>query len=80
MAIANSEDSGVNTARSIGPSPLKGKTVYQLSPSNTDNLLSIQTNKIFDFVEKNEILNTNSMNSTAINEKDVFVESFWYWN
>ena len=51
-----------------------------LSPSASDNLLSIQTNKIFDFAEKNSILNTNSMNSTAIGEKDVFVESFWYWN
>lgn len=73
------DDAQVISARSIVQPSQKGKSIM-LSPSNTDNLLSIQTNKIFDFAEKTSILNTNSMNSTAIHDKDVFVESFWYWN
>ena len=33
-----------------------------------------------DFIDKNEILNTNTFNSTNFQEEaDIFVEGFWYW-
>jgi hypothetical protein len=36
--------------------------------------------KTKEFIEKSEVLNTNTFNSTNFqSEADVFVESFWYW-
>ena len=44
-------------------------------------LLEQQRDKIKNFIDQNEMLNTTAYNATSIKEEaDVFVESFWYWN
>ena len=36
--------------------------------------------KTKEFIENNEVLNTNTFNGGSFqSEADVFVESFWYW-
>mmetsp|Transcript_25582 Transcript_25582/g.39361 ORF Transcript_25582/g.39361 Transcript_25582/m.39361 type:complete len:118 (+) Transcript_25582:416-769(+) len=39
-----------------------------------------QADKLKNFIETNEVLNTNAFNATSIkDEADVFVEKFWQW-
>ena len=46
--------------------------------NTTDGLLTRES--LVNFIETNEVLNTNAFNSSGIKEGgDKFVESFWYW-
>lgn len=41
--------------------------------------IGIQKNQLINFIEKKEILTINTFNGSTLNQKDEFVESFWYY-